>query len=749
MITTPKFKEKFHLEKVDGDGIFLLSENENHILEGESLERIVPLIDGNTTWQEIIQKVSPFIEEEKAIEAINILINNGHVIEKDFNMPSQYEAFWTELGMDSNQVQLLTHNTNIHVKEFGTVNSHAFVSAIHSFGFSQDLSKPPSLMIVVTDDYQYSGISEINKYCLRHNIPWVLVKPSGLKLMVGPFISPYKTACWQCLETRLKHNKEVESYIQKKNNRTEPFPVTKTQIPLVELQVVSIATMQMVRWLAQGHHESLESKIMTIDLITSFTQYHHVTKRPQCPACGDPELAKNAGLPIEIESKMALGKSGNGSRMESAENTFNRYQHHVSDLTGIVKGIYPAAWNGVGPIKVYMAGHNFALKNDEIFFIKDGLRSNSSGKGRTDAQAKTSALCEALERYSGVYKGEEQKILSTYNAIKDQAIDPRTVLLYSDKQYKERVDWLTKGRFQIVPEPFKEDEEISWSPIWSMTDKKVKYLPTSYLYFGFKDNNDKFYCWGDSNGNAAGSCTEDAILQGFLELIERDSVALWWYNKINRKAVDLSSLNDSFINELQEFYKGINREFWVLDLTADTGIPAFVAINRRTNHKEEDIIMGFGAHVDAKIAINRAITEMNQFIPAVLNIDDNGDSQYNFDDPVAIKWWQTATIKNQPYLLPADEGKIHINDLPSCTTIDLKEQLDICIKAVDDLGLEMLVLNQTRPDVGLPVIKVVVPGLRHFWARFDKGRLYDVPVKMGWLKKKKTEGQLNEIPMFL
>ena len=748
MITIPKFKEKFHLESLDGEGVFLLSENESHILEGHSLEKMIPFVDGKNTWQDILSKVSPFVNEKDAIQAMNVLINNGHVVQADETMPSQYEAFWTELGLNSSQVRSLTQNTNIHIKSFGNVNASSFAAAVNSFGFQQDLVKAPSLMIVVTDNYQYKEINEINNYCLKYNIPWLLVKPVGLTLMVGPFIAPYKTACWKCLESRLKHNKEVEAYIHRKTNTTEPFPLSRTSVPLAEMQVVSTATMQMVRWLAKGYHESLESKIMTIDLVTSYTQYHHVTKRPQCPSCGDPELAKNAGVPVQITSKKALGKSDNGSRMESAEATFNRYQHHVSSLTGVVKGIFPAAWNGVGPLKVYMAGHNFALKNDDLFFIKDGLRSNSSGKGRTDAQAKTSALCEALERYSGVYRGEEQQVFASFNELKEKAIDPRSVLMYSEKQFEERLDWLTKGRFQVVPQPFREDAKISWSPLWSMTEKKVKYLPTSYLYFGYKDSDTEFFCWGDSNGNAAGSCQEDAILQGFLELIERDSVALWWYNKIERRAVDLDSMNDSFVNELQEFYNEINREFWVLDLTADTGIPTFVAINRRMNHKKEDIIMGFGAHVDARIAINRAITEMNQFIPAVLQINDDGNSEYQYNDPEAIRWWSTATIENQPYLVPKGK-KIHIDELPSCKTIDLKEQLDICLKAVDDLGLEMLILDQTRPDIGLPVVKVIVPGLRHFWARFADGRLYDVPVKMGWLKKKKTESELNPFPMFL
>ena len=57
-------------------------------------------------------------------------------------------------------------------------------------------------------------------------------------------------------------------------------------------------------------------------------------------------------------------------------------------------------------------------------------------------------------------------------------------------------------------------------------------------------------------------------------------------------------------------------------------------------------------------------------------------------------------------------------------------------------------LNQTRSVVGLPVVKVVVPGLRHFWARFAPGRLYDVPVQLGLLDRPLREEELNPIPIF-
>jgi len=63
--------------------------------------------------------------------------------------------------------------------------------------------------------------------------------------------------------------------------------------------------------------------------------------------------------------------------------------------------------------------------------------------------------------------------------------------------------------------------------------------------------------------------------------------------------------------------------------------------------------------------------------------------------------------------------------------------------------MEMLVLDQTRPDIGLRVAKVIVPGMRHMWKRLGTGRLYDVPVSMGWLKEALTEDELNPFPMWM
>ena len=81
--------------------------------------------------------------------------------------------------------------------------------------------------------------------------------------------------------------------------------------------------------------------------------------------------------------------------------------------------------------------------------------------------------------------------------------------------------------------------------------------------------------------------------------------------------------------------------------------------------------------------------------------------------------------------------------------IAMSHALGDAVARVEAAGLEVLVLDQTRPEIDLSVVKVVVPGMRHFWARFAPGRLYDVPVALGRLAGPTAEADLNPVPIFL
>jgi oxazoline/thiazoline synthase len=73
----------------------------------------------------------------------------------------------------------------------------------------------------------------------------------------------------------------------------------------------------------------------------------------------------------------------------------------------------------------------------------------------------------------------------------------------------------------------------------------------------------------------------------------------------------------------------------------------------------------------------------------------------------------------------------------------VREQVEACVEVATRGGYDFMVLDQTRLDVEVPVVRVIVPGLRHFYRRFGPGRLYDVPVKLGLLDRPLPESELT------
>jgi ribosomal protein S12 methylthiotransferase accessory factor len=476
-------------------------------------------------------------------------------------------------------------------------------------------------------------------------------------------------------------------------------------------------------------------------------RHHEVRARPQCPSCGDPELVQDrTRRPVTPASRRKASVVGGGHRSLTPEQVLERYKHLVSPVAGVVREIR-RDHRGPEFLNSYRAGANLAAPARGIEELCRGLRSEHGGKGVTATQAECSALCEALERHSGSYHGDELRVYARLCDLSEDALHPNALQLFHDRQYAERDAWNRRhSAMHWVGEPFDERAAIDWTPVWSLTGGRQKLVPTALLYYGTPGAHG---LRADSNGNAAGSSLEDALLQGFYELVERDAVALWWYNRTRMPGLDLDSFGDEWIATLREVHRALHREVWMLDLTTDLGVATTVALSRRTDKPAEDIVFGFGAHLDPRIAVRRALTELNQLLPAVVEADAGGHG-YGCDDPHARRWWQNATVANQPYLLPAFGVAYRgADDFVYEPTDDLHDDVCRVQETVAAHGMELMVLDQTRPDIDLPVVKVIVPGLRHFWARFAPGRLYDVPTKLGRLAAPTPYEDLNPIPIFV
>jgi ribosomal protein S12 methylthiotransferase accessory factor len=341
---------------------------------------------------------------------------------------------------------------------------------------------------------------------------------------------------------------------------------------------------------------------------------------------------------------------------------------------------------------------------------------------------------EAIERYSGIFQGDEIRTTRRFADFPaGDAIVPNDVMLYSDAQYQRTP--ASADEPHETPAPFDRSAEIEWSPVWSLRDQRFKYLPTSLLYFFYRGPGQ---INADSNGCAAGNTLAEAIVQGFLELVERDAYAIWWYNRLQRAAVDLHRFEDSYIRDLQTQLVDTGRRLWVLDVTNDLGIPTFVAITHWTSNGQENIEFGSGAHFDARIALLRALTELNQFLSIGLMGGGKGEKS-SLDGITPLR------LQDHSFLTPNGEAASHSGFESKFGRLPAHEQVAACVDIARGQDLDFLVLDQTRPDIDVPVVRVIVPGMRHFYRRFAPGRLYDVPIKLGWRDGPTPEDELNKI----
>jgi ribosomal protein S12 methylthiotransferase accessory factor len=588
---------------------------------------------------------------------------------------------------------------------------------------------------MLVNDYLDEDLAELNKQHLSKRTPWLLVQPSGIAPLVGPVFRPGKGACWRCLADRMGRNREVRAMLDRSDARCVAVsPLAKHPVGGSAIQ---LAAVEIAKAIATDFRTELNDHIVSLDLTGANIVKHYVAARPQCPSCGRKKLRDPRREPKEIALNAGgkLVMTSGGYRSVASRDTVARFRRHVSPLTGVVSRLdridadLPLNTN-------YYARHNFAGKSQNVHELRAGLSGGSFGKGSTAEQGEASALMEAIERYSGIYQGDEIRVMRRFTDFAPgEAIHPNEVLLYSEMQYRRRFEPVADHHAMPTPAPFDPSAEIDWSPVWSLRDQRFKYLPTSFLYF-FYEGPGQIHA--DSNGCAAGNTLEEAIVQGFLELVERDSYAIWWYNKLQRAELDISQLDDPYVRELRTQLAETGRKLWVLDITHDLGIPSFVALSHSKENGEDFVEFGSGSHFDARIALLRALTELNQFLSiGLMGMRDQDSLSEDGTGP-----WR---LEDHPYLIPNGRPPAQADFSSKFGVLDKREQVMACVNLVKHEGLDFLVLDQTRPDIEVPVARVIVPGLRHFYRRFAPGRLYDVPIKLGWVDRPVPETDLNPL----
>jgi len=331
--------------------------------------------------------------------------------------------------------------------------------------------------------------------------------------------------------------------------------------------------------------------------------------------------------------------------------------------------------------------------------IRPNARSlaTSQGKGLTADLARASALMEAAELFHAEHAtlpikfNSKRELQNTGHALIETAALPRTPHVTLD-----------------------DDLEIAWVEAMNLMDKTRLWVPYDLVHTNYTVPARSCHAFNaTSNGLASGNHLAEAVVVGLCETVERDATTLWRQQpKATQDAcrVDLATVQDADCVGLLSLFEAADVAVAVWEVTSDIGLPVFYCtIVDRTAGPLRPIhaATGMGCHPNRQIALIRALTEAAQSRLTVTtgSRDDVGWKDYvRLQDPSVLETIQSRVLGTRPQRSFADAPDLSHDSFNADIGAILERLTRRDIKQV-------AVVNLTRPDLGIPVTRVVVAGL--------------------------------------
>ncbi|KVN23242.1 bacteriocin biosynthesis cyclodehydratase [Burkholderia stagnalis] len=734
---------KPHLRVLDAgpDTLFVVDEFKRAMLSGAIFVRIAACLRARMTTAEIVTSLAGEFGEWNVLAGLDHLMRRAYVRADAPHGDDAARGFFERAGLDGDAACARVAQLRVAVEAFGADDA-AFRLAFAAAGI--DVAPDAELTVAIADTHDRDDLAACAARVAARGGALLVVAANGVQTLIGPLLAGddarADAPCIECVRYWIRLNRPVEALLARHHGTgaTRPPPAASRAAAAAAAALVA-ATVEQIA-VNPAAAERARTRIVAQRIDTLAAEPHPVRRRPQCPRCGNPAwMREQAAHAPRLADHARLARADGGYRTADPQQVFERHASLISPISGAIAYLHPMPKRHAGMRKVYASGF---LVCPAAVPASNRFDRICSGKGRTDEQARASALCEALERFSSVYQGDEAKVTGSMEALlADPAcgaepIHVNALQQFSERQFdaREAINALTRDIRKQVPPRFTARDVIDWTPAWSLVSGKRRLVPLSYCYAETPDSAQAdVACVHNPNGCAAGSTLDEAILQGMLELIERDAVAIWWYNRIPRPGIDLASFEEPYFDALVREYESFGWRLWALDITHDLGVPAVAALAE--SPADGRFSIGFGCHLDARIAVQRALTEVNQLL------DIAADAPHP---------WDREKLSETGFLYPANDVRRTTGSTwPPIDADTLPAAIAHCVGKIAAAGMDVLVVDKTRPDIGLSVAQVIAPGLCHFWPRFGARRLYSVPVALGWRDAPCDESALNPALLFL
>jgi len=317
----------------------------------------------------------------------------------------------------------------------------------------------------------------------------------------------------------------------------------------------------------------------------------------------------------------------------------------------------------------------------------------SQGKGLTPLEAKVSAFMEAAETWHG-----ETIALPLKMASFDELRRGHRVI---------GIDGLPRSRLG----EFDPRHQLLWIEGESLSDGTPFWVPLELVSTNYTlpQPQGSFAFAANTNGLASGNTVEEAALHALCELIERDALSLWRLGGEPARAaakLDPVSVDSPACRDLLAHYAAAGLDVGLWEVTSDIGVPVFCCAVAERSDVAVEAELGAGCHPDREIALLRALTEAAQSRTTRIagSRDDYVPESYDSAAKLARNRTAQLWLSEPPRRRFADAPTLAGSTIPG----DLERVLArLAAKGID----QVVAVDLTKPDVGLPVVRVVASGL--------------------------------------
>lgn len=378
----------------------------------------------------------------------------------------------------------------------------------------------------------------------------------------------------------------------------------------------------------------------------------------------------------------------------------------------------------------------------------------AGGASINEKEAKMRALGEAIERYCSFINFEDEFIYASYDEIGSDALDPTTLPICSEREYANARNYLVKPS---------RDLKLYWTSGFSLSEARNKKVPANLVYLSHRYRSTlEQINLPISTGLACGASIAEAVQSGICEVVERDALMVTWLHQLPVPKIDLTSIKDENILERLSRLDKAQLEPVVFNITTEIQIPSVMLILISKNRITPVLTVTTATHPDPKRAIAKAIDEgvstrkycigkFREGIASLPNIANPADF-IELEDHL-LSYIFPEAIDKFSFLLE-HSSTIEVKELPNLSSTNPAVTLRNMMKRLDRWDMEVIAADLTTPDIreaGFTVVRVLIPQLQplsqnHNIRFLGTKRLYEVPLRMGYMTKRRDETEITNLP---